>query len=238
MGFNGIGGYLNEPGEIPVEVVIAYFVLALAIAIILGKRNGGLKAFKTVDWVYIGIGAAAAYVWEFIIGAIIGRAVPSGLSNFISVGFLGRLFIVFIVAALVRKVGAGMITLFLFDFFSDLFHYGFSGEPMFFIYESLTYGLFVDLGIAITGGKIFGIGVTGSRSKVVALAAIEGGIIGFLWAFPDPIFYDAFFKPFVYGGVVNWSRVIYDLISFIPGDVVIGILGGLAANRVEKAVQV
>jgi hypothetical protein len=236
MGFNGIGFYTSKPGEIPIEIVIAYFLIALLIAFVLGKRTGGLRAFKTIDWVYIAIGAAAAYVWEFIIGAIIGRVVPSGLSTFISVGFWGRMFIVFIVAALVRKVGVGMISLFLFSLLSDLFHYGFSGEPMFFIYEVLTYGIFIDIVIAITGGKIFGVGLT--SKYVIGIAALEGGIIGLLWAFPDPIFYEAFFKPFIYGAVVNWSRVIYDIVAFIPGDIVIGILGGLAANRVEKAVQV
>jgi len=59
MGFNGIGFYTNRPGEIPVPIVVAYFVIAILVAIILGKRKGGLKAFTTLDWVYIGIGAAA-----------------------------------------------------------------------------------------------------------------------------------------------------------------------------------
>ncbi|AWR94140.1 hypothetical protein [Acidianus brierleyi] len=238
MGFNGIGFYTSIPGEIPVPIVVAYFVIAFLVAIILGKRNGGLKAFSTIDWVYIGIGAAAAYVWEFIIGAIIGRIIPSGISTFVDPSFWGRMFIVFIVAALVRKVGVGMISLFLFDILGDLFHYGFSGEPMFFIYESLTYGLFVDLAIAATGGKLFGIGISKGLGYVAALAAIEGGIIGLLWAIPDPIFYRAFFDPLIYGATVNYARVVYDLIAFIPGDVAIGILAGLSANRVEKAVQV
>ncbi len=238
MGFNGIGFYTDKPGEIPLAVVVAYFVIAILVAIILGKRKGGLKAFTTLDWVYIGIGAAASYVWEFIIGAIIGRVVPSGLSTFISPAFWGRMFIVFIVAALVRKVGVGMISLFLFDVLGDLFHYGFSGEPMFFIYEAFTYGLFVDLAIAITGGKIFGVGIPKTVGYVAALAAIEGAVIGFLWAIPDPIFYKAFFDPFIYGATVSYSRVIYDLVAFIPGDIVIGLLAGLSANRVVKAVQV
>ena len=31
MGFNGISGAVNEPGELPWEVVVGYFVVALAI---------------------------------------------------------------------------------------------------------------------------------------------------------------------------------------------------------------
>jgi hypothetical protein len=85
--------------------------------------------------------------------------------------------ILFVVAALVRKVGVGMISILLFHFLSDLFHYGFNTEPFFFIYFALTYGLFIDIVIGITRGKIFGVGLT---KYTVGLAALEGGIIGFL----------------------------------------------------------
>lgn len=204
MGFNGISGAVNEPGELPWEVVVGYFAIALAIVYIIGKKYGGLKALTTLDLVYIGIGGAFAMVWEFYIGSFIGRFLPS--TPFVSVGFWGRLIIVFIVAGLVRKAGVGMLTLFIYDFLSDLFHYGFGGEPMFFIYETLTYGLFVDLMIVFTKGKIFGIGyipkevdqpsaVSVSRTNV--LAALEGGILGALWALPDPLFYEGFFGPFI-----------------------------------------
>ncbi|AHC51997.1 hypothetical protein SUSAZ_08675 [Sulfolobus acidocaldarius SUSAZ] len=238
MSFNGIGFYTNKPGEIPVEVIAAYFIIALVVVFIFGKRTGGLKAFKTIDWVYIGIGAAAAYIWQFIIGAVAGGAIPSGLTNFIQIPFWGRIFIIFIVAGLVRKVGVGMISLFLFDLLSSLFHYGFSGEPMFFIYEALTYGLFIDLMIAFTGGKIFGLGLTKGPTYVNAISALEGAILGVLWSIPDPIFFYGFFDPFIYGAIVNWSRILFILVASIPGDVIVGILAGLSANRVGKAVQV
>jgi len=104
MGFNGIAGAVNEPGEVPWEVVAIYFILALAFAFYAGKKNGGLKAFKTIDLVYIGIGAAFAVVWEFYIGSFLGRFMPS--TPFIDISFWGRIFIAFVVAALVRKVGA------------------------------------------------------------------------------------------------------------------------------------
>jgi hypothetical protein len=53
-----------------------------------------------------------------------------------------------------------MLTMFVFNLLSDQFHYGYGGEPMYFIYECLTYGLFIDLMIASTGGKIFSVGIT------------------------------------------------------------------------------
>ncbi|NON61539.1 hypothetical protein, partial [Acidianus sp. RZ1] len=194
---------------------------------------------------------------EFYIGSFLGRFFPS--TPFISVSFWGRLIIVLVVAALVRKVGVGMLSLLIFNVLGDLFHYGFGGEPMFTIYETLTYGLFVDLVIAATGGKLFGIGIKGGKlfgsfnlmsrkeaddediqgktpSIVYLLAAVEGAVIGLLWAIPDPIFYRAFFSPFIYGGYVDWGRVIFDLIAYIPGDIVIGIIAALISIRIAKAV--
>jgi len=248
MAFNGIKGAVDVPGQIPWEVVVGYFAVALAIVYYLGKKYGSLKAFTTLDLVYIGIGGAFAMVWEFYIGSFIGRFLPS--SPFIGVGFWGRLIIVFIVAGLVRKVGVGMLTLFVFNLLSDLFHYGFGGEPIYFIYESLTYGLFVDLMVAFAKGKIFGIGYTpkevdqptaafASRtfaSRTNVLAALEGAIVGALWALPSPLFYSGFFKPFIYGAVPNWGKIVFDILAHLPGDIIMGIIGGILAYYIARAV--
>jgi hypothetical protein len=243
MAFNGIKGAVDVPGQLPWEVVVGYFAVALAIVYYLGKKYGALKAFTTLDLVYIGIGGAFAMVWEFYIGSFIGRFLPS--TPFIGVGFWGRLIIVFIVAGLVRKVGVGMLTLFVFNLLSDLFHYGFGGEPMYFIYESLTYGLFVDLMIVFAKGKIFGIGYTPKEvnqphavlvRRTNVLAALEGGILGALWALPSPLFYSGFFKPFIFGAAPNWGKIVFDILAHLPGDIVMGILGGILAYYVARAV--
>jgi len=252
MAFNGIKGAVDVPGQLPWEVVAGYFAVALAIVYYLGKKYGALKAFTTLDLVYIGIGGAFAMVWEFYIGSFIGRFFPS--TPFVNVGFWGRLIIVFIVAGLVRKPGVGILTLFVFDFLADLFHYGFGGEPMFFIYEMLTYGLFIDLMIVFTKGKIFGIGYTPKganqpvdqpiaafasktfASRTNVLAALEGAILGALWALPDPLFYEGFFGPFIYGYAPNWGKIIFHIQAFLPGDIVMGIIGGILAYYVARAV--
>jgi len=243
MAFNGIKGAVDVPGQIPWEVVVGYFAVALAIVYYLGKKYGALKAFTTLDLVYIGIGGAFAMVWEFYIGSFIGRFLPS--TPFIGVGFWGRLIIVFIVAGLVRKVGVGMLTLFVFNLLSDLFHYGFGGEPVFFIYEMLTYGLFVDLMIVFTKGKIFGIGYTPKEvnqphavlvRRTNVLAALEGAILGALWALPSPLFYSGFFGPFIYGSAPNWGKIIFNILAHLPGDIVMGIIGGILAYYVARAV--
>jgi len=243
MAFNGIKGAVDVPGQLPWEVVVGYFAVALAIVYYLGKKYGALKAFTTLDLVYIGIGGAFAMVWEFYIGSFIGRFLPS--TPFIGVGFWGRLIIVLIVAGLVRKVGVGMLTLFVFNLLSDLFHYGFGGEPVFFIYEMLTYGLFVDLMIVFTKGKIFGIGYTPKEvnqphavlvRRTNVLAALEGGILGALWALPSPLFYSGFFGPFIYGSAPNWGKIIFNILAHLPGDIVMGIIGGILAYYVARAV--
>lgn len=256
MGFNGIGGYINKPGEIPWEIILLYFAVALALAFYFGKKTKGLRGFSTLDLVYIGIGAAFSVVWEFYIGAFLGKLLPS--TPFIGVAFWGRLIIAFIVAGLVRKVGAGMLTLGIFNILSDIFYYGFGGEPMFLIYEALTYGLFLDLLIAFTGGQPFGITsfkairksstspqqgreeeeeVSSTyKPRNYLLAGVQGGIVGALWAFPDPIFYYGFFRPFLYGAYVNWKYIIFLIEAFLPGDIIMGIIGGILALVLARAV--
>jgi hypothetical protein len=248
MAFNGIIGAVNVPGEIPWEVVAGYFVVALATMYFVGKKYATLKSFTTLDLVYIGIGGAFAVVWEFYVASFIDRFLPS--TPFLHPGDWGRLIIVLIVAGLVRKPGVGMLTLFIFDVLADLFHYGFGGQPMYFIYETLTYGLYVDLVIVFAKGKIFGIGYTPKEadqqgvdqpiaafaSRTNVLAALEGGIVGALWTLPEPLFYDGFLRPFIYAYAPNWGRIVFDIITALPGEIVMGMLGGILAYYVARAV--
>jgi len=78
---------------------------------------------------------------------------------------------------------------------ADAAHYGWSGQPLFLIYEGLTYGLFIDLIIVLSKGRPF------EGNKI--FAAIQGAIVGFLWSLPGPLLWEGFLKPFVYGGIVN-----------------------------------
>jgi len=41
MAFNGISGAVNEPGELPWEVVVGYFAIALAIVFFIGNSSYG-----------------------------------------------------------------------------------------------------------------------------------------------------------------------------------------------------
>lgn len=243
MVLNGIEGNLNVPGMIPWEIIVAYFAIALGFVFYYSMRNGGLKGFKTVDFVYIGIGAAFTVVWEFFIGPLLDKIVPPGLSAFVGFGFFGRIIILFIVAGLVRKPGVGMLSLAIFDILGDIFHYGFSGEPVFVFYEALTYGLFIDIAITIKRGNLFGDFNTRSSGRGLGsfaqkhgevFAGLTGAIIAFTWAFPDPFFYKAFFGPFLYGSIVNWQTILVSFVEAIPGNIVFGIIAGLIALRVTR----
>jgi hypothetical protein len=242
MSFNGIKADISVPGMIPWEIVVAYFLIALGFVIFYSKKSGGLKGFKTVDFVYIGIGAAFTVVWEFFVGPLLDKIVPPGLTAFIGFGFFGRIVVLFVVAGLVRKPGVGMLSLAIFDILGDIFHYGFSGEPVFVFYEALTYGLFIDLAITVRRGNLFGDLRAGSKASAgkggrmnPSLAAgITGAIIGFTWAFPDPFFYSAFFGPFLYGSIVNWQKILISFYEAIPGNIIFGIIAGLIALRVSR----
>ncbi|MGP6220371.1 hypothetical protein [Caldiplasma sukawensis] len=236
MSFNGIGAYTTVPGMIPWEIVVIYFALALGIVIYFYRRNKGLENFSTVDFVYIGIGAAFTVVWEFFIGPLLDKIVPPGLSAFIGFGFFGRIVVLFIVAGLVRKPGVGMLSLAIFDILGDLVHYGFSGEPVFVFYEALTYGLLIDLAIVFTKGKLFNYSDKEEKNgrPNLLFPVMIGAIVGFTWAFPDPFFYRAFFGPFLYGSIVNWSKILFTFAESIPGDIVFGALAGIIAKRVSR----
>lgn len=227
--FNGIKGDINIPGEIPWEFVLLYYVLAPTILYIVAKKEGLVKRFTTIDWVYVGIGSAFATAWEFYVGSFIDRLVPVSIGGFIDLAFWGRMIILVIVASLVRKFGVGMVSLFVFDVLADLFHYGFGGQPLYFIYESLTYGLFIDLILVVSRGKL----MQGSY----VISAIQGAVIGLLWALPEPIIYEMFYRPFIYGAVVNVSKAVFALETQLALIWIAGLLGGIIAHRVQRSVM-
>lgn len=250
MPINGMSAAINEPGQLPGYFVIGYFILALVFAFVVGRRRGSLGMFSSLDLVYIGVGSAFAVVWQLFIGSFLSGFVPSGLSNYISIGFWGGpLLSMMIVAALVRKVGVGMVSFVVYTFLGDLFHYGFGGEPAYILYEALTYGLFLDAMLAATGGNIFGVKSSmkasaearaegkgrGLSGRLVAIMAIEGAVIGFLFAFPDPIIYPGFFAPLVSGFTPNWQNNYALLATFITSWVPVGAVAGVLANRIALA---
>jgi len=225
MVFNHIEGNVNIPGELPWELVAAYFIITPIVLYILAKKEGVIKKFTTLDYVYMGIGAAIATVWEFFIGSFLNRAIAI---SYVDVAFWGRMFILIITVAIIRKFGAGILSLVIFDVLADAVHYGWAGQPLFFIYEGLTYGLFIDLIIVLTKGRPF------EGNKI--FVAIQGAIVGFLWSLPDPLLWEGFLKPFIYGGIVNWSKISFDILTTFPFTTIVGVFAAFVSYRVARAV--
>ena len=223
MVFNHIEGNVNIPGEIPWEIVLVYFVVAPTILYLAARKENIIKKFTTLDYVYIGIGAAIATVWEFFIGSFLDRAIAI---RYIDLAFWGRMLILIIVVAIIRKFGAGILSLVVFDVLADAAHYGWSGQPLFFIYEGLTYGLFIDLIIVITKGRPF-------EGKY---AILQGALVGFLWSLPDPLLWEGFLRPFIYGGIVNWGKIGFDILTSFPFTTVVGVVAALTSVRVARAI--
>ncbi|BFI75293.1 hypothetical protein [Sulfurisphaera ohwakuensis] len=223
MVFNHIEGNVNIPGEIPWEIVLIYFVVAPTLLYLIARKENIIKKFTTLDYVYIGIGAAIATVWEFFIGSFLDRVIAI---SYIDLAFWGRMLILIIVVAIIRKFGAGMLSLVVFDVLADAAHYGWSGQPLFFIYEGLTYGLFIDLIIVITKGRPF-------EGKY---AALQGALVGFLWSLPDPLLWEGFLRPFMYGGIVNWDKIGFDILMSFPFTIIVGAIAALTSVKVARAI--
>jgi len=132
-----------------------------------------------------------------------------------------------------------------------LFYYGFGGEPIYIFYEMFTYGLFIDIIIALSGTNLFGIKTylekTATEEEVAAppqrsrkatiYAVVHGGVLGFLWSLPGSFFYIGFFYPFLYGAFLGWQAILFDFYSYLPGAIVVGAFAGLAAQRIARAVS-
>ena len=140
----------------------------------------------------------------------------------------------FITVAVIRKVGAGMLSMAVYDLVGDLTHFGFVGEPLWLIEDVLTYGFMADVAIFLTRGRLFGIG---ERRYATLYAVFEGGLLGLFMSFVHPLFTYGFFAPIIRGFVPSQAFVQFLLISYIPSDVVIGALSAVIAVRVARVVR-
>lgn len=215
--------------EALIPLFVIYFVVAAVLAFFVMRK--GKTKLNAIDWAIIGVGGALIAIADHVVGDAI--FLPSGIYPIVNPPVWFRIFVFFIVAAVVRKVGVGMASMAVYDIVSDLIHFSFAGEPLWIIEDVLTYGLMIDVAVLLTKGKLFGIGV-----KSFALFAIaEGMILGFLFSFVHPFFTYGFIAPIVFGFVPNHERVMYLLLTYIPGDVFIGAVSAIVANRVAKVIR-
>ncbi len=194
-------------------------------------KTKGLKKFTTLDYVYIGIGGALTAAADHLIGDAI--FLPSGIYPWINPPVFFRIIVAFVIVGIVRKFGAGMMTMGVFDIVGDLIHFSFSGEPLWFFEDVLTYGLMADIAILLTKGKLFMAG--NGIMKIAPL--LEGAVLGFFWSFPHPFFTYGFIAPLLYGFVPNQARVMYLFVSYAVGNTIIGAFAGGLSNRVIKIIS-
>ncbi|QKR00668.1 hypothetical protein GWK48_09970 [Metallosphaera tengchongensis] len=221
--------YTLKPGMTPWQIVLGYFIAAGVVAVILLVRKR--DKLTALDLVYSAIGGALVAVADHVVGDLI--FLPSPIFPIVNPPVWFRILAFFLTIGLVRKVGSGMFTMAVFDLVGDLLHFDFAGEPLWLVEDVLTYGLFADLTIFLTRNKIFGIG--SSRFNFL-LAVAEGALLGFVFSFVHPFFTYGFIAPFVFGFAPNDARVIYLLLTYIPGDIVIGVVSAILANRVSRVV--
>ncbi|GAB6944005.1 hypothetical protein JCM14467A_07870 [Vulcanisaeta sp. JCM 14467] len=219
-----------EPGITPLPIVVGYFIIAAIIAVIIIKKSK--NKMRLMDYVMAAIGGAIVSIADHVIGDMI--YLPAPIYPFINPPVWFRILVFFIVVGVIRKVGAGMLSMGVFDIVGDLVHFGFVGEPLWLIEDVLTYGLMADIAIFLTQGKIFGIG---EKKNQVFFAAFEGALLGFVMSFVHPFFTYGFIAPILFGFTPNKARVMFLLISYIPGDTVIGAISALVANRIANVMR-
>lgn len=219
-----------KPGTTPLPVIIAYFIFAVVVAFIILRKSK--PKFNAIDFAIIGVGGALVAVADHIIGDAI--FLPSGIYPIVNPPVWFRIFVFFITIGIIRKVGSGMITMGVYDIVSDLLHFGFAGEPLWLIEDIFTYGLMADIMIFLTHGKLFGYK---EKKDQILLAVLEGGSLGFFFSFVHPFFTYGFIAPLVFGFIPDQARITYLFITYIPGDIIIGAISAVVANRVSKVIR-
>ncbi|AWR96171.1 hypothetical protein DFR86_00485 [Acidianus sulfidivorans JP7] len=211
----------------PDYVIIGYSIVAVILAVVLVYKTKALKKFSTLDYVYVGIGGAAVAVLEHIIGDAI--FVPAPFYPWINPPIIFRVLSAFVVVGIVRKFGAGMLTMGVYDIVSDIIHFSFYGEPLWLFEDVITYGLMADIAILVTKGNLF-------NSKRTWLNPVEGGVLGFAWSFTHPFFTYGFIAPLVFGFIPNVGRIFFLFETYAVTMVILGVIAAILANRIIKLI--
>lgn len=219
-----------KPGMTPLPIVVAYFIIASSVGIVLLIKRK--PKYNAVDFAIIGVGGGLTAIINYIVGNAI--FLPAELHFIFGKELFLGVFVFYSTVGAVRKVGSGMATVAVYDITSDIIEYGFTGEPLSLIFNVFTYGLMADILIFLTNNKIFGIG---EKKDQILLAAFEGGMLGFFFSFIHPFFFMGFFGPLVFGVIPNRALIMFAFLLLVPGYIVNGALSGILVNRISKVVK-
>ncbi|WP_168064256.1 hypothetical protein [Sulfolobus sp. S-194] len=53
---------------------------------------------------------------------------------------------------------------------------------------------------------------------------------------PDPLLWKGFLRPFMYGGIVNWDKIGFDILTSFPFTTMVGAIATLISVRVARAI--
>ncbi len=230
--------------------VIAIYVLIIALLLLYGWRKHLLSSYRTVDYVYMGLLAALLVIWNFFISPLIPKV--SAVTSWFYYPDIGEIIILLLAASLIGKPGTVMVTMFIYTLLSDIFHYGFGGEPFWFIYEIIAYAAMLDLYLLLRG-KYFGTnnqalgkkevkteqGEVRTEERVITipgLFVIDSVIGGIIVAIAYPFFYHGFFATFVEGYSYTTNYVLTNTLVSLAGGVIMGLVSAPFVAYIRKVV--
>ncbi|MFP3220748.1 MAG: hypothetical protein RXR41_06425 [Candidatus Marsarchaeota archaeon] len=245
--WNGI--HFDTKTVIPAWVIGVYVLIIVAL-LLYGWRKHLLSSYKTVDYVYMGLLAALLVIWNFFISPLIPKF--SAVTSWFYYPDIGEIIILLLAASLIGKPGTVMTTMFIYTLLSDIFHYGFGGEPFWFIYELIAYAAMLDLYLLLRG-KYFGTnnqvvgrkkvqgegGTVEVQEKVVripGLFVIDSVIGGVVVALAYPLFYHGFFATFVEGYSYTTQYVLTNSLVSAAGGVIMGLIAAPFVVYIRKVI--
>ena len=235
-----------------------YFIIVAAL-FAYGWKKHLLANFRTVDYVYMGLLAAILVIWNFFISPLIPRF--SAITTFFYYPTIGELFILFLVVALIGKPGSVSIMMIIYTLLSDIFHYGFGGEPFWFIYEVTAYAILIDLYLIVRGKYMgtpyqrvlsFKAQVTAEQAaqaqaektvkpkenvrKIPILPFLDGAVAGFIVMIAYDFWYRGFWATFVEGKLYTLHAVLFFTLTNGIGGIIVGIILAPLVYYIKKVI--
>lgn len=255
MTWNGV--HFNLHTIIPWPVIVIWAVLyfgLLAWAWTRGSRNGVrlFGNFKTIDFVYIALLSALLIVYNFFISPLVPKV--GSITTYFYYPEIGEMFILLLAVALVGKPGSAGLTIFIYTLLSDIVHYGFGGEPFYFIYEVLAYGAVIDMWL-IYRGKYYMTDLAPVRRgavpttaeaiedteenvrKALWLLILDGIIGGATIMVAYNFWYLGFFRTFISGLTVNVTYWEITSLTSLGGGALLGLILAPIIYYVKRVVS-